>query len=209
MAQTPPVLIVGAGIGGLAAAIAIAATGRAVHLLERDAAFPADGAGIQIGPNGMRVLQRLGAAETLRPLAGVPGQIEIYHAASARRMAILPLGARIAGRHGAPYWTAHRADLQTALATTARASPRITIEHGFEVAGVHQSGGTATVMDRDGRLRKTELLIGADGIGSMIRTAVTTAARACGLITRVQRAVVPRSEAGPPFDGNSDRAPGT
>ena len=203
MAKAPPVLIVGAGIGGLAAAIAIAAKGREALLLERQHEFSTAGAGIQIGPNGMRVLQRLGAAETLRPLAGMPDRIEIYQAASARRLASMPLGARIAERHGAPYWTAHRADLQTALATTARASPRIEIEHGFEVAAVHQSGGTVTVMDRDGRLRKSDLLIGADGIGSVLRAAVTAPAEPSGLITRVARAVIPRERAGAPFDGGA------
>src|SRR6476620_7240857 len=101
MPEPAPILIAGGGIGGLALALALAQTGRASIVLEQRDSFAA-GAGIQLGPNGVRVLQRLGLAEALRPAVGVPDALAVHDGRSGRALAVLPLGRWIAARHGAP-----------------------------------------------------------------------------------------------------------
>src|SRR5262249_20134113 len=101
--MSEPVLIAGGGIGGLGLALALAKTGRSSVVLEQRNSFGGAGAGIQLGPNGVRVLQRLGLAEVLRPAVGVPDALAVHHGATGRTLAVLPLGRWIATRHGAPY----------------------------------------------------------------------------------------------------------
>src|SRR5215470_1735936 len=132
--MSEPVLIVGGGIGGLALALALAKTGRRSVVLEQRSSFSGTGAGIQLGPNGVRVLERLGLAEVLRPTVGVPDALVVHQGASGRTLAVLPLGRWIAMRHGAPYWVAHRGDLHAALAAAAAADPRITLRAPFALA---------------------------------------------------------------------------
>ncbi len=105
-----PVLIAGGGIGGLATALALARAGIASHVLESRAEFAAEGAGIQIGPNGTRILQSLGLADALAPYVGVPDAIIVRDGKDGTELARLPFGRWIAERHGAPYWVVHRGD---------------------------------------------------------------------------------------------------
>lgn len=164
-----PVLIVGGGIGGLAAALALARHGIASHVLERRPVFHEEGAGIQIGPNGTRILQFLGVADALRPHVGVPEALSIRDGRSGTELARLPLGRWIAMRHGAPYWVAHRKDLHNALAETARAEPLIAISLGFEASEVASDGSRVAVATDSGEAWTGKALIAADGIWSPLR----------------------------------------
>ncbi len=116
------VLIAGGGIGGLATALALAKQKIASCIFERRPKFESQGAGIQIGPNGTRVLASLGVSEHLRPRVGVPDAIDVRNAHNAALLTQLPLGSWIYERHGSPYWVAHRADLHAALAKVLRQS---------------------------------------------------------------------------------------
>ena len=164
------VLITGGGIGGLAAAVALARRGIASHVLERRATFHEEGAGIQIGPNGTHILRLLGVAETLRPHVATPEAIRVRDGASGTDLACLPLGPWIAERHGSPYWVAHRSDLHAALLQAARTEPLVALSLGFDSMEIATDGQVVAVASADGHSLTGKSLIAADGIWSTVRS---------------------------------------
>ncbi|NJO34438.1 MAG: FAD-binding monooxygenase [Rhodospirillales bacterium] len=196
MPELEPILIAGGGIGGLALSLALAKHGQASIVLERQQDFAPLGAGIQIGPNGMRVLQALGVADALQPFAGVPEAIVVHAGASGRVLTQLPLGNWIANRHGTPYWVVHRGDLHRALHDAAISDPRITIRTGFDVAAVAQSESAATVADPSGATVTGRALIGADGLWSTVRQSLPDMPAPEFVGATATRAVVPSAQAG-------------
>src|SRR5688572_17096883 len=123
------IAIVGAGIAGLTAAIALARRGFAVEVLERAARLEEIGAGIQLSPNAMAVLERLGVAAHL--LGGVePAAIEVREGQAGRLLTRIPLGNIARRRYGAPYCLVHRADLQSALLAAIHREPQVKIRLG-------------------------------------------------------------------------------
>jgi salicylate hydroxylase len=189
------ILIAGGGIGGLALALALARTGRASTVLERQGALAAAGAGIQLGPNAVRALQSLGLAEALKPWVGEPEAIEVF-AAGGRRLARLPLGEWIARRHGPPYWSVHRGDLHRMLAEAASAERLIEIRTGFEVVSVTQSADDVSVTDAAGRAVSGPMLVGADGLWSAVRAALVPGAAPRPAGATATRSVIPVAMAG-------------
>ncbi len=170
MTQDFPIAIAGGGIGGLAAALALARRGMASHVFERRSAVCEDGAGIQIGPNGTKILSALGVAARLRPAVAEPEAISVRDGATGRELTRLPLGHWIAQRHGAPYWTAHRQDLHAALLEAATAEPRITLTSGSDITGYTNHDGCITAQRANGPDVTALALIGADGLWSRLRT---------------------------------------
>ncbi|MCB1505548.1 MAG: FAD-dependent monooxygenase [Hyphomicrobiaceae bacterium] len=163
------ILIAGAGIGGLATALALAKRGIASTVLERRSAFEPEGAGIQIGPNGTRILAELGVADELEPLAGKPDAVHARNALSGASLARLPLGKWIEARHRAPYWVLHRQDLHAALLKSARESRIISIMTGFDVASAAMERDRVSIQDKGGRRLDGDALIAADGLRSHLR----------------------------------------
>ena len=172
MTDAAPILIAGGGIGGLALALALAKAGRASTVLEQRATFSTAGAGIQLGPNGVRVLQRLGLTDALRLAVGVPDALTVHDGRSGQTLAVLPLGRWIATRHGAPYWVAHRGDLHGVLARAASAEPRITLRTGFALASLAQHGEVVQAKSAAGDVVTGGALVGADGLWSSVRRAI-------------------------------------
>ena len=164
------VLVAGGGIGGLATALALARRGIASSVLERRLLFGEDGAGIQIGPNGTRILEALGVADGLKARVTAPDALRILDAATARPLATFPLGRWMAERHGAPYWVAHRRDLHNALLTAAERQPLIRIRMGFDVTAVDEApDGRVTATSANADEAPGDALIAADGAWSVLR----------------------------------------
>ena len=190
MTAPAPLLIAGGGIAGLAVALALAKIGRPSRVIERRPEFSEAGAGIQISPNGVRVLRQLGVADSLAPFVGVPEAIVVRHGASGRILQRLPLGAWIAARHGAPYWVAHRRDLQAALLTACRASRLIEISNGRAVETADVAGGRVVVRCAGQDMLEGAALIGADGLFSTIREVIAPGQRPTFSGRTAARAVV-------------------
>ena len=173
------ILIAGAGIAGLAAAIALARTGSAVTVFEKGRETSEEGAGIQIGPNGTRILHELGVAPHLLGSVSTPDSIRVMDGLSGRQLTRLPLGEDIARRHGAPYWVVHRADLHAALRRTAAALPGITLRLGAEVAAAMTAAGCVTARLADGEAVPGSALLAADGLWSKLRANVMDSPGLC------------------------------
>lgn len=162
-------LISGAGIAGLATALALAQRGYASDILEARAEPSEAGAGIQIGPNGVRCLEALGINDRLRPLIHAPDGISVRSGVSGALITEIPLGRWIAERHGQPYWTAHRQDLHRALLDAALVESRITITWSQSPDTITPTAEGVTVTAADGRSWQADGLVGADGIWSAVR----------------------------------------
>ena len=173
------ILIAGAGIGGLTAALALARYGFRVKLFDQMERLEEAGAGIQLAPNATRVLISLGLADRLKSGIVEPAAIRIRSGPSGRQLAALPLqdaaDAGMTGRYGGPYWVIHRADLHKALTEAVAAEPGISLTLGapvndFTIAGdnvratIHPRSREWTGEGHDGAI-----LIGADGLWSRLR----------------------------------------
>jgi salicylate hydroxylase len=172
-----PVLVLGGGIAGLALALALARGGRGAIVLESRPRFATEGAGIQLGANGVKVLERLGLAERLRPEVGEPASLVVFDGRSARRLAQLPLGGWFAARHGAPYWTMHRGDLHAALVATARQQRHVELRADYALKALRQEPSGVLLEDRAGQRLVGAALVGADGLWSTVRQTICPAAR--------------------------------
>lgn len=188
-----PVIIVGGGIGGLAAALALAARGYPSLVLEQAPEFREVGAGIQLGPNSWRCLRALKAEDRAKKLAVFPEALVMMDAVTAEKVISVPLNG-FEQRFGAPYALIHRADLLDALLATCRDSPLVRLETSRQVTGFRDDGETVHVQTKDGREDQTPALIGADGLWSTIRANIMADGkpRVAGHIT--YRAVLPASE---------------
>jgi 2-polyprenyl-6-methoxyphenol hydroxylase-like FAD-dependent oxidoreductase len=167
-----PLLIVGGGIGGLATALAVSKTGRRVHVLERSQEFAELGAGLQLAPNALRVLNRLGIMEQVDKHAFYPRRLMLMDMLTGEEITSLELGLRFLDRYSYPYVVMHRGDLLNAELEACRASDLIVLEANKEVVAVQDLGDSVGVMCKDGSVYECEALVGADGLWSNMRTAI-------------------------------------
>jgi len=172
VAVTRTIVVAGAGIGGLTAALALAAKGFRVVVMEKAERLEEAGAGLQVSPNASRILVDLGLKPRLAGRAVTPESINIMSARAGGEIARLPLGEAASFRAGAPYWVIHRADLQAALQAAVNDHPDIDLRLGCQFEDVTKHTKGLTVVQRRGNVRQGELavaLIGADGIWSSVR----------------------------------------
>jgi salicylate hydroxylase len=160
------VLIAGAGIGGLTAALALAQRGFPVAVFEQAERLTEIGAGIQLSPNAARVLIALGLRERLARRAVAPQELRVMSARGARVLARAPLAAG-AAQGDAPYWMIHRGDLQVALLEAVRADSAITLHLGARVDDFVLDGDGVTISAAGGH--RGCALIAADGLWSRLR----------------------------------------
>jgi salicylate hydroxylase len=172
VAAARTIIVAGAGIGGLTAALALAAKGFRVVILEKTERLEEAGAGLQLSPNASRILIDLGLRPRLTPRAVTPEAISVMSARAGGEIVRIPLGEAAGQRAGAPYWVIHRADLQAALAAEVNDHPDIDLRLGCQFEDVTSHAKGLTVVQRRGDIRREELaaaLVGADGIWSAVR----------------------------------------
>lgn len=194
MIRNRPILIAGAGIAGLTAALALARDGHAVRVFERAPDLSEVGAGLQLSPNATRVLASVGVSGPLVGAASAPEGVVLRRGHAMRKLTEVPLGEKAAQRWGSPYLVIHRADLHAALTTAARQQPLIEITTGATVADycTHPRGVTLSV-DRAGRVDEIVggLLVAADGVWSRLRAHVPGAGTSAFTGHVAWRATVP------------------
>lgn len=171
MSDRPHVLIAGAGIGGLAAAIALARCGWRVSLLERSRLTDDVGAGLQISPNASAILRDYGVLPRLATASLAPEAIHLRRGRDGATLARLPL-ADAERSWGAPYLLVHRGDLQRALLAAVADEPAISLHRECALAGFVAREDGVTVAASHGSARLSFVaawLIGADGLRSAVR----------------------------------------
>lgn len=191
------VAIVGAGIGGLTAALALSQRGLVPFLVERSPVLEEAGAGIQLSPNAIRVLERLGLGEALRRTMVESRAIIIRRGADGRDIMALPLG-NARSRWGAPYATIRRADLQAALVkAVAEAGVEMTLGQTFSNEGARLPSADSplhleTESALGARAFEVDAIIGADGALSSVRARMGLRTSLTFQKKRAHRAIVPR-----------------
>ena len=192
-ASSHPVLIAGGGIGGLAAALALARVGLEVHVLEQAAEIGEIGAGVQFGPNAFAACDALGIGADTRRLAVYTDRMELLDAVDESVVCSVPFGDAFRRRFANPYAVIHRADVHGALLDGARRTGRIEISTGVRVERIEAGDDIVEVIDAAGAVHRGAALIGCDGVKSACRRQlVGDAVRVSGHV--VYRAVVDAAE---------------
>jgi salicylate hydroxylase len=169
--------IIGGGIGGLTAALALLKRGIDVEVYEQSNLLKEVGAGVQIGSNGTRVLFALGLEEALHRVQVVPVRREIRHWRTGETWNWFELGATSAERFGTPHVMLHRGDLLAVLAEAVQGLKTNAVTLGKRCIAVEQTTDHADVRFADGDVRRFPFVIGADGIHSQVRASMFGADR--------------------------------
>jgi salicylate hydroxylase len=164
------IAVIGAGLGGLAAALALAARGARVTVCEQAPALTETGAGIQVSPNGVAILEALGLRDAAEAVASRPEAIELRDWRAGRTVARLPLGQACVARYGRPYWHLHRADLLDLLATAA-IDAGVTLRLGYRIDEVADTSAGIRLRPEAGPDLHAEIAVAADGVRSPVRAA--------------------------------------
>jgi salicylate hydroxylase len=169
MKRAPHVLICGGGIGGLTAALCMLRRGIDVDVFEQAENIGEIGAGIHISPNGSRVYLDLGFGPTLEKLADPVVHKRLYLWNTAQSWELPDHGTSSVARYGAPLLSLHRTDLIELLVKAVRDIKPDAVHVGSKGLAVEQDGGGVELVLRDGRRVKGDVLVGADGIHSVVR----------------------------------------
>lgn len=167
-----PLLVVGGGIGGLATALAASNAGRPVHLIEKAREFAEIGAGIQLAPNALRMLDRLGILPEIRKHAIFPTRLVLMDSVSGHHIMSFDIGKQFVDHFGYPYIVIHRADLLDVELDACRTAKHVTLENDKEAVQVEDLGDRARVTCADGSIYEADAVVGADGLKSQVRKAV-------------------------------------
>lgn len=163
------VLIVGGGIGGLSAALCLAKHNYQVEVFEQAVDFEEVGAGIQLSPNCVRVLYHLGLETELHQVVSKPESVVMRDWRSGKKLSSQLLGNEAVNHYGFPYFHIHRADLIHLLAKKAELDPLINLHKEASVTDFSQDGIQVEIKANN-TIYAGDLLIGADGIHSLVRS---------------------------------------
>ena len=194
----PRIAIIGAGLGGTAAAALMQRAGYSVRLYEQAPAFSRLGAGIHLGPNVMKIMRRMDCEDALNVMGSHPDYWYSRDWKTGEAIAQIPLGEFALKEYGASYLTVHRGDFH-ALMTEAVAPG--TIEFNKCLRGIEELDNEVRLTFADGSVETADIVIGADGVNSKIRDHLLGAEppRYTGYVAH--RAVFPASLLGTdPFD---------
>ena len=168
------IVVIGGGVGGLTAALALAQGGHRVQVLERASRFAQSGPGLRLAPNATAMLARLGLLDQVLDVGARPRRAVLRDLGSGAQLAELDLGAPLTARYGTPYVVVGRADLLSLLAD-ACADADVELRPGLTVTSVDQSRfassvmGGAVVTCADGRMYAGDVVVAADGAQSVAR----------------------------------------
>ena len=188
------ILLAGGGIGGLAAALALAQKGIASLVLEKASKLGEIGAGIQLGPNAFHCFDRLGVGAAARAMAVYIDSLRLMDALADGEITHIDLGETFRARFGNPYAVVHRGDLHGVLLKACRDHALIDLRTSAEVVGYDQDGSSVTARLATGEAVRGRALIGADGLWSHVRRQVAGdgAPRVSGHTT--YRSVIPTEQ---------------
>jgi salicylate hydroxylase len=188
------ILVAGGGIGGLAAALALAQKGRKVRVLEKSAEFGEIGYGIQMGPNVARMLERLGVLKSLEPASFFPEALIFADALTNEEISRISLGKAFVARYGFRYFVIHRRDLLGGLLEACKRREEIVLSPSRGLKSFRKESNAVVVTCDSGAEFEGAALVGADGLWSPTRQAVIAdgAPRMAGHY--VYRGVVPTGE---------------
>lgn len=171
MAGMSNVVVIGGGMAGLGTVLAGLRSGARLSwaLWEQAAAFAEVGAGIQLGPNAMRVLHDWGLSRPLAECAAFPDALRVRDAVSGVELGCLTLGATMRERYGQPYATVHRADLHQILLDAVRQSGEVELCLNQKLLSFKQVGERVCVSSDAGQEIEVQALLGCDGLRSRVR----------------------------------------
>ena len=163
------IIVIGAGIGGLVAALTLGRCGFEVQVFEQASELREVGAGVQISPNATRILHRLGLGEPLRLFGVLPRAVVIRRWDDGRVIAHQPLAGACERNFGAPYYHFHRAELLDVLSA---AVPGSVLHLDHRCVGLTQRADRVEVQFHNGATADADVVVGADGIHSTVREAI-------------------------------------
>jgi salicylate hydroxylase len=163
------ILVAGAGLGGLVAALALLRDGHEVQVFEQARQLGEVGAGLQLSANATRVLSLVGVDDAVRAVASVPAGKQVRLWNTGQRWKLFDLGQESVAEYGHPYYTLYRPDLHAVLVDAVRKLAPEAIVLGARVAGFEQGDPRVTLVLEDGQRLAADLLVGADGVHSRIR----------------------------------------
>ena len=189
-----PVIIVGGGIGGLSAALALERKGIPSQVVEQAPEFKEIGAGIQLGPNVFRMFEVLGLTAAINALAVFPNNLIMLDSVTGEEVTRIPLGDAFRKKFTYPYALIHRADLHKVLLAACQKSAHIRLDAAQKIVAVDETANGIVARTESGKDYRGAALIGADGLWSTIRQMVVGDGKpnVAGHIT--YRAVLPTSE---------------
>ncbi|ARK32606.1 FAD-dependent monooxygenase [Halalkalibacter krulwichiae] len=173
MEEVKEVVIVGGGIGGLAAACGLGKLGKKVTLLEQAEEFGEVGAGLQVGPNGLRALDTLGVLDEVYKHAVFPRRHVFKDAITGKELSALVFGETFRERYGYPYIVIHRTDLHTVLLEACRSLDNITFKSNHRLLEVTEHDDHVELLCANGAVIRAEMVVGADGINSNTRKLIS------------------------------------